>query len=89
MAIRLGPHDGDGNGLRARTWAHPSSLFRPHKVDHPEEVPGWEVGGLFPNGDSTIFVAATMPSVSSATWVRPSRPSTGLRRWPRSVILVT
>jgi Protein of unknown function (DUF2716) len=37
-------------------WAHPSALFRPHKVDEPEEVPGWDIGGLFPNGDYTIFV---------------------------------
>ena len=37
-------------------WVHPSCLFRPHKVDEPEEVPGWDVGGLFPNGDYTIFV---------------------------------
>jgi hypothetical protein len=37
-------------------WAHPSSMFRPHKVDAPDEVPGWNVGGLFPNGDFTIFL---------------------------------
>jgi hypothetical protein len=37
-------------------WVHPSHLFRPHKVDGPNEVPGWDVGGLFPNGDYTIFV---------------------------------
>jgi hypothetical protein len=37
-------------------WAHPSVLFRPHRVDEPEEVPGWEFGGLFPNGDYTIFL---------------------------------
>jgi Protein of unknown function (DUF2716) len=35
---------------------HPSCLFRPHKVDEPDEVRGWDVGGLFPNGDYTIFV---------------------------------
>ena len=38
-------------------WVHPSGLFRPHKVDVQEEVPGWDVGGLFPNGDYTIFVS--------------------------------
>jgi hypothetical protein len=37
-------------------WVHPSHLFRPHSIDEPEEVPGWDVGGLFPNGDYTIFV---------------------------------
>lgn len=37
-------------------WVHPSSLFRPHTVTEPEEVSGWDVGGLFPNGDYTIFV---------------------------------
>jgi Protein of unknown function (DUF2716) len=37
-------------------WVHPSLLLRPSKVDEPEEVPGWDVGGLFPNGDYTIFV---------------------------------
>jgi hypothetical protein len=37
-------------------YAHPSCLMRPHKVDEPEDVPGWDVGGLFPNGDYTIFV---------------------------------
>jgi hypothetical protein len=37
-------------------WVHPSCLFRPHKVDEPEEVPDWDVGGLFPNGDYTTFV---------------------------------
>ena len=31
-------------------------LFRPHQVDDPREVPGWDTGGLFPNGDYTIFV---------------------------------
>lgn len=36
---------------------HPSALFRPHTVDEPQEVTGWDVGGLFPNGDYTIFVA--------------------------------
>jgi hypothetical protein len=35
---------------------HPSILFRPHSVDEPQDVPGWDVGGLFPNGDYTIFV---------------------------------
>jgi hypothetical protein len=37
-------------------WVHPSALFRPHAVDEPQEVPGWDTGGLFPNGDYTIFV---------------------------------
>ncbi len=37
-------------------WVHPSCLLRPHQVDQPEEVPGWDVGGLFPNGDYIIFV---------------------------------
>jgi hypothetical protein len=37
-------------------WVHPSGLFRPHSVDEPQEVPGWDTGGLFPNGDYTIFV---------------------------------
>lgn len=36
-------------------WVHPSCLFRPYQADQPEEVPGWDVGGLFPNGDYTIF----------------------------------
>jgi hypothetical protein len=35
---------------------HHSALFRPHQVDEPQEVPGWKYGGLFPNGDFTIFV---------------------------------
>ncbi len=37
-------------------WVHPSALFRPNSVDAPSEVPGWDTGGLFPNGDYTIFV---------------------------------
>lgn len=37
-------------------WVHPSGLFRPHSVDDPQEVAGWDTGGLFPNGDYTIFV---------------------------------
>lgn len=37
-------------------WVHPSGLFRPHYVDGPQEVSGWDTGGLFPNGDYTIFV---------------------------------
>lgn len=37
-------------------WVHPSALFRPHSVDEPEEVTNWDTGGLFPNGDYTIFV---------------------------------
>jgi hypothetical protein len=37
-------------------WVHPSGMFRRHKVDDPEEVPGWNTGCLFPNGDYTIFV---------------------------------
>lgn len=37
-------------------WVHPSVLFRPHKVDGPREVPGWDTGGLFPNGDYTIHL---------------------------------
>jgi hypothetical protein len=35
---------------------HPSLLFRPHTADRPEDVPGWDVGGLFPNGDYTILI---------------------------------
>lgn len=37
-------------------WVHPSALFRPHQVDEPQEVSGWDTGGLFPNGSYTIFV---------------------------------
>jgi hypothetical protein len=37
-------------------WVHPSALFRPHVVEDPQDVPGWDCGGLFPNGDYTIFV---------------------------------
>ncbi|WP_436535596.1 DUF2716 domain-containing protein [Actinoplanes sp. HUAS TT8] len=35
---------------------HPSALFRAHQADEPQDVPGWDTGGLFPNGDYTIFV---------------------------------
>jgi hypothetical protein len=35
---------------------HPSRLLRPHLANDPEDVPGWDTGGLFPNGDYTIFV---------------------------------
>jgi hypothetical protein len=38
-------------------WVHPSALFWPHRADTVEDVPGWWAGGLFPNGDYTIFVA--------------------------------
>ncbi len=37
-------------------WVHPSALLRPHKAGGLEDVPGWENGGLFPNGDYTVFV---------------------------------
>jgi hypothetical protein len=48
-------------------WAHPSALFRPHKVDEPEEVPGWDIGGLFPNGTTPSSSVAMTRSASSAT----------------------
>jgi hypothetical protein len=38
-------------------WAHPSRLFHPHAVEAVDDVPGWDTGGLFPNGDYTIFVS--------------------------------
>ena len=44
------------DGVVFHDWVHPSRVFRPHTVDEPDEVPGWDVGGLFPNGDYTIFV---------------------------------
>ncbi|MEV4414338.1 DUF2716 domain-containing protein [Catellatospora sp. NPDC049609] len=37
-------------------WVHPSAVFRPHKVAGPREVPGWEIGGLLPDGDFMIFL---------------------------------
>jgi hypothetical protein len=36
--------------------AHPSRVIRPHAVGSVDDVPGWDTGGLFPNGDYTIFV---------------------------------
>jgi hypothetical protein len=37
-------------------WVHPSKVFRPHAAGSVDDVPGWDTGGLFPNGDYTIFV---------------------------------
>jgi hypothetical protein len=38
-------------------WVHPSVLFWPHRIDSLDEVPRWQTGGLFPNGDYTILLA--------------------------------
>jgi Protein of unknown function (DUF2716) len=38
-------------------WVHPSILFWPHRVDSLDGIPGWQTGGLFPNGDYTILLA--------------------------------
>jgi Protein of unknown function (DUF2716) len=38
-------------------WVHPSAQFWPHRVDTLDDVPSWDAGGLFPNGDYTIFLA--------------------------------
>ena len=45
-----------GRAVAFHDWVHPSLLFWPHQADRPEDVPGWDGGGLFPNGDYTIFV---------------------------------